>query len=208
MRSFALLLLALTLTLWLSLGASTMLGHEQWNFSADARLYMPVTLLWLLFCAVSLAGMRAGELFRSAALYALALPILLTLAVALWTGRQASNPAMPQSGIAWVASRDPGHAAFLSRFAAAHGRAPDLLIGAPSLMNELPAPGFYHGLAVPAGHHYWSSTPLEVWTLTAPSQEEIVLADFAGAASDQRVATPPGFPYVFHIFTFGPTQRR
>jgi hypothetical protein len=208
MRSFALLLLAMTLTLWLSLGASTVLGHEQWNFSADARLYMPVTLLWLLWCAVSLAGMRSGEHFRSVAFYCLALPLLLTLAVTLWTARQAPNPAMPRSGLAWVASRDPGHAAFLSGFAAAHGRGPDLLIGGSSLMNELRAPGLYNGLVVPAGHHYWSSTPLEVWTLTTPSQEAIMLADFAGAASDQRIATPPGYPYVFHIFAFGPAKGR
>jgi hypothetical protein len=200
------LLLLMTLALWLSLAASTFLGHQQWDFSAEARLYMPITLLWLLFCAVSLNGMRASDLFRSAAFYALALPILLTVAVTFRSGLQAPNPAMPESGIAWVASRDPDHAAFLSRFAALHGRKPDLLIGASSLMNELAVPGLYNGLAVPPGHHYWSSTALEVWTLTAPSQEKIVLADFSGASTDQRIATPTGYPYIFHIFTFRPAK--
>lgn len=208
MRSFALLLLLMTFALWLSLGASTFLGRQQWDFSAEARLYMPITLLWLLCCAVSLDGMRASELFRSAAFYALALPVLLALAVTFRSGLEAPNPAMPQSGIVWLASRDPAHAAFLSRFAASHGRKPDLVIGASSLMNELGVPGLYNASSVPPGHRYWSSTPLEVWTLTAPSQERTVLADFAGAAADQRVVTPPGYPYVFHVFTFGPATSR
>jgi hypothetical protein len=206
MRSFALLLSLMTLALWLSLAASTFLGRQQWDFSAEARLYMPITLLWLLCCAVSLSEMRASDLVRSAAFYALALPLLLTVAVALRSGLQAPNPAMPQSGIAWLASRDPAHAAFVSRFAASHGRKPDLLIGPSSIMNELAAPGLYNGASMPPGEHYWSSAALEVWTLTAPSQEKVVLDDFSGAAADQRVATPQGYPYVFHVFTFAPRK--
>jgi hypothetical protein len=202
------LLVLLTIALWLSLGASTYLSHGQWGFSAEERLYMPITLMWLLCCAVSLDEMRARSMFRVPAFYALALPILLT---AVFTIRVAvlppPYPAMPQSGIAWMASRDADHAAYLSRFASSRGRRPDLLIAESAVMNELSVPSISNGFLVPPGHHYRSSTALEVWALVIPSQEKALLADFSGAGA-QRIATPPRYPFILYIFKLGPEKSR
>jgi hypothetical protein len=207
MRAFVHLLVLLTIALWLSLVASTYLA-KQWDFSAADRLYMPITLLWVLCCALSLDAMRAREMFRSPALYTLAFPILLTAVIAIkFAVPHPSYPAMPQSGIAWTASRDAEHAAFLSRLAASRGRSPDVLIGTPSVMNELAVPSISNGYLVPPGHHYWSSTKLELWALILPSQEKALLADFDGAGV-QRVATPPGFPFLLYVFKLGPKPNR
>jgi len=208
LRSFAILLLLLTIALWLSLAASTWLGNKQWNFSAEARFYMPITLLWLLCGAVSLDAMRPRAMVRSPAFYALVLPILLTALIGIRGAmREPAYPAMPASGIAWTVSPDPAHATFLSRFAEAHGRKPDLLIAMPSLMNELAVPSFATGYLVPPGHHYWSSRPLELWALVIPSQERALLANSAGAEIE-RVATPDGYPFRFYIIKLGPRDTR
>ena len=74
-----------------------------------------------------------------------------------------------------------------------------------STMNELAVPSIYNGFLMPPGHHYWSSAPLEVWALVVPSQEKVLLADFAGAGVE-RVATPPRYPFVFYIFRLGPKR--
>jgi len=206
-RSFGLLLVLLTAALWLSLAASTLLGKGQWNFSAEPRFYMPVTLLWLMFGAVSLDKMPLRAMLRSPALYVLTLPLLLTAAFETRTAsRQPPDPAMPVSGIAWKASDNPEHAAFLSAFARAQGRKPDLLIAMPSMMNELAVPSFATGYLVPPGRHYWSSKPLELWALVLPSQEKALLENSAGARI-RRVATPAGYPFVFYIVNFEPSQR-
>jgi hypothetical protein len=169
---------------------------------------MPITLMWLLWCAVSLNAMRVRDMLRAPAFYALALPLALTAIVAIRAAAlQPPYPAMPRSGIAWDVSRDADHAAFLSRFASARGRKPDLLIAMSSTMNELEVPSLYNGFLMPPGRHYWSSTALEVWALVVPSQEKVLLADFSGAGA-QRIATPPGYPFIFYIFELGPKKSR
>ncbi|MBL6938503.1 MAG: hypothetical protein ISS15_02795 [Alphaproteobacteria bacterium] len=205
-RAFGLLLIVSTIALWLSLGVSTYLGKQEWDFSADGRLYMPITLLWLLCCVASLGQMRARDVIRSPAFYALALPMLLSALFEIRGGALLPpSPAMPQSGLAWTLSHDPEHATFLSRFALSRKDKPDLLLAMPSVMNELTVPNIYNGFAVPPGHRYWSSRKLEVWALFAPSQEKVVLAEFS-AASMQRIVTPPHFPFVFFIFKFAPDR--
>lgn len=201
-RSFVALLLLLTIALWLSLAASTYLAKGQWNFSAEARFYMPITLMWLLCGAVSLDAMRPRAMFRSPAFYVLAVPILLTAAIDMRVASRApAGPAMPESGIGWNASHDAKHALFLSGFAKAYGHKPDLLIAMPSIMNELAVPSFATGYLVPTGHHYWSSKPLELWALVRPSQEQALLDNCAGAQVE-RVGTPAAYPFSFYIIKF------
>lgn len=202
LRPFARLLILLTLSLWLSLATSTWLASQQWNFAADPRFYMPITLLWLLWFAVALDAMGVRRMLRTPAFYALALPLVLTAAIGAKAAiGERGAPAMPRTGLAWTASRSPEHAVFLSNLIAARGRKPDVLIGLPPIMNELDAPSLYSGYLIAPGHRYWSSTPLEVWALVPPSQEAPLRAAFIDAAAE-RVVTPPGYPYIVYIFSF------
>lgn len=204
LRPFVWLLLLLTAALWLSLIVATVVAGQQWDFSAQTRLYLPITLLWLLACGLALDAMPFGKMVRSPALYILMLPLALTAVFAAKVAiTQPLHPAMPRSAIAWTISDDDAHASFLSRFAADTARKPDLLIAMPSVMNELEVPSFLNSYFVPPGRHYGSSRPIEIWALIAPSQRQALFTDFAGA-DIHHMATPPGYPFEFYILELGP----
>lgn len=197
---FAVLLAVLTVSLWLGLAASSIAGQGQWNFSTSDRLYMPIVSMWLLFALISLTSLRVREVVRTPAFYLCAAPVSLIALFMLKDSLLARPlPAMPHSGIAWTDSRDVQHATFLAAFASAHAGKPDLMIGPSALMNEIEVPSMSNGYLVPAGHHYRSSRPLEVWALVWPAQQAKLLADFAGS-DVERVTTPPGYPFAFYIF--------
>jgi hypothetical protein len=206
-QSFGILLLLLTLALWAMLGLSIYFSNSQWDFSDQGRIYKPIALLWLLCCAVSLDKMRGAELLRSAAFYTLALPLVFTAATYVGKGLlETPYLRMPDSGIAWTATRDAGHAAFLSRFASSRGRKPGLLIAAePWAMTELAVPSLYSQLTLQHSG-YWSSTPLEVWAMINPAERDALMTGFQGA-SIERAMVPPGYPFELYVLTFEGTGR-
>ena len=207
-ESFGVLLALLTVALWGMLAVSNYFGNHQWDFSDQGRIYKPFALLWLLCCAVSLDKMRGAELLRSVAFYTLALPLAFTASA--YVGKSVLDTPylrMPNSGIAWTATRDAGHAGFLSRLASARGRTPGLLIAAePWTMTELAVPSLYSQLTLQYGG-YWSSKPLEVWAMINPGEKHALLTGFQGA-SVERAMAPPGYPFDLYILNFEGTAPR
>lgn len=202
-KSFGVLLLLLTATLWMMLGLMTNLVGMRWDFTANGRLYIPITLLWLVSCAVSLGKMERKDLFRSTAFYTLAVPFVLTAAFYAKSGL-IGRPyeRMPNSGLAWTTSNDISHASFLSNLAVERGRKPSLLIAEPRDMVELGVPYLYADTAVQSNRSYWSSVNMEVWAMIEPAKEKALLASFRRASSTERTRVPAGLPFVFYIFRF------
>src|SRR2546427_1762481 len=202
-KSFGVLLLLLTVTLWMMLGLMTNLVGMLWDFTANGRLYIPITLLWLLSCGVSLGKMERKDLFRSTAFYTLAVPFAVTAAFYAATGL-IGRPyeCMPNSDLAWTTSDDINHASFLSNLAAERGRKPNLLIAEPRDMAELGVPYLYLEKAVQNSRRYWSSVNMEVWAIIEPAKEKALLANFRRASSIERIKIPARFPFVVYIFRF------
>jgi hypothetical protein len=205
LRWFAVLLALLSVSLWLGLAVSSVAGQGQWNFGGNDRLYKPIVSMWLLFAMVALARLRPKDLVRSPAFFLCAIPVSLVALLLLKDAllKTPSTP-MPRSRIAWTESTNPRHAIFLTDFAKSRSRKPDLMIGPSALMNEIETPSMGNGYFVPPGHHYRSSTPLEVWALVWPSQSGKLLAAFSGAQGE-RVRTPKGYPFDFYIFRLQPS---
>lgn len=198
-KSFALFCVTMTGGLWAMLWMTTYIANSQTDFSAVERYYKPTAMLWLLACGLLLDKMGGRALLRSAAFYSLALPIAVIAMGYVWTGLETPYPAMPGSATAWTQTRDPAHAAFLSKFASAHR--PGLVISAePWAMTELGVPGIYSQVAILSGIRYWSSTNLEVWMLLKPSERKL-LANIRGAVI-ARAPVPPGYPFDFYILRF------
>jgi hypothetical protein len=206
-QSFGILLVLLTLALWAMLGVSNYFSRHQWDFSDQGRIYKPIALLWLLCGAVSLDKMRGAQLLRSVAFYTLVLPLAFTALAYLERGLlDAPYLRMPDSGMAWTATRDAGHAGFLSRVALSRGRTPNLLISAePWAMVELAVPSLYSQLTLQRGG-YWSRTPLEVWAMINPGERDALLTACEGA-SVERVLVPAGYPFDLYILEFRATGR-
>lgn len=207
-------LLLFTASLWIMLAMMTARAGIGFNFSGYPRLYKPVTLLWMLLCAVSLGRMKRGDLVRSPAFYSMILSITF-LAVAQAGNGLLGRPyaRMPNSGLAWAQHQgDSVHSAFVSNFIARRGRGPDLLISDESkYMVELGIPSVYwleqQGPAPqrrPQADRpsYRSSVDMEVWMIVEPASEQFLLEDLQGASSVERVEVPAGFPYQFYIFKF------
>ena len=78
-------MLLLTASLWIMMAVMTARAGIAFDFSAYDRLYKPVTILWLLLCAVSLGRMNRAALLRSPAFYSVILPIVFLALVAVFS---------------------------------------------------------------------------------------------------------------------------
>ncbi len=210
-KRFAIYLSALTLTLWVMLGIMTLVSGAGIDYSSMNRFYIPVGFGWLVLCCLSLDKLTRASLVRSPALYSLALPVAFSTLFFAGTGLIGTPPPpTPTTHIGWSASGDTAHAAVLANLVAERGRKPDLLVAlSGEHMTELGVPCLFtyratrdHGLT------YYSRRELEVWAMVLPEEEEGLLANFSAASHAEKVPTPPGFPFVMHIFRFVPNTSR
>jgi hypothetical protein len=206
-RQFCVYLFLLTFALCGTLALTTIMSRIKYDFSSDGRFSMPISYGWLMLATLALGKIQDRSVLRSAAFYSLIIPVAFSACFFAGKGTLTTPYLrLPRSKLMWSETFDANHPAFFSHLAADR---PDLIVPPDGrFMVEFGIPAFYVFVATRGdGHEYYSSVDLKVLALVLPEDEQMLLKKFRNASRTERVAPPPGFPYVIYRFDFNARKR-